>query len=58
MFINEGYPGDLLAKRRAKFQEQIERQKNIRTGGCCLVWFFLFLFFVAILLLTKYLGWW
>ena len=57
--INQGYPGDLLSKRRQQYLEDIERHKNMRTGGQCIVWFlfgFLIFLCIATLLYLKSQG--
>lgn len=53
--INQGYPGDLLSKRRQKFREEIQRHKNTRTGGQCIVWFFALVIIVLCILFLLYL---
>lgn len=56
MKINEGYPGDLLSKRRQKFREQIEQKNRQIVGGWCLFWFILFVIIACALILGYYYG--
>jgi len=51
--INEGYPGDLLSRRKQKYLEDIQKMQNRRTGYGCMKWGLAI--FVIILVILCYL---